>query len=905
MADIQINAVSAGYKGTPEQDDFQAVTGNLRDITVQGFKGDDILHLGSAVQAGTGDGGKGLGFSIGSSDFRMAEGEDSLTFSGQANSGFSQFRSMSVKLGSGADFSLINGLASASGSVLKGNSGSDQIIFNSTSAGASTANDIKFNGGAGGDAIQFQWTGVEASDVSVLGGRDNDTITATFSGVSASVRTAGASASRGANIRGNKGNDELFVTLSGTADLVVVGGNSGSDTIAVSAEQNVNRLTVAGGRDNDSISATIANGISSVATTLQGDLGNDSIVLNLASGGFAQTTNVLGGSGTDVLTVNNTAGAAFLFGDNNTIHAGTGADTINVNLGSDINTQGTAGFVGNLGAAGTVSGGTAGLGGTLNLNISATQSGGGVRFIGTEAGDDFNITQKTGEAGILNGAVFSAESGADTITLDINTGGAFSAINIAGGSGADVITAEIDGQTLFNAATAGQISVQGGAGNDTLVVNLGSETAGATLSAGFFAGNDGADVLTVNLAGTTTAGVAAQLGNQNSGSQFLGGSGADTIGIVLGTGASAAADLQGGADNDVITATVASGGNLLLTTADGGAGNDTLAVTFNVVQTGGISQLDAGSAGVFGGGAGTDSITLLGTVASAGTFKLGEGRGDAGNDTITLGTTLASTGTTLVYGGFNGGLGADSLVFSGNNLLSGAVSTFQGAGSGGSAGFVMGSGDSIVGGFDTVFVSNEAVTGGQVQRAGTFGSAGLSFANMTGGDVGDFNMTVATAGGSLGISAGQAIFLKAGGTAGAQEVDSIGVRNAGFIGGLSAGANGAAGGSAGGAFIASGGSTTAQIFSAVDGLVNGRGKAAVFNIMNGSAGTVDGYLFVDNGTVTDTIIKFAGNGQSVISETNTAGYYFHDNTAGALIGVKTINAVSGGQIFLGSNVGVG
>ena len=94
MADIQINAVSAGYKGTPEQDDFQAVTGNLRDITVQGFKGDDILHLGSAVQAGTGDGGKGLGFSIGSSDFRMAEGEDSLTFSGQANSGFSQFRSM-------------------------------------------------------------------------------------------------------------------------------------------------------------------------------------------------------------------------------------------------------------------------------------------------------------------------------------------------------------------------------------------------------------------------------------------------------------------------------------------------------------------------------------------------------------------------------------------------------------------------------------------------------------------------------------------------------------------------------------------------------------------------------------------------------------------------------------------
>jgi hypothetical protein len=915
MADIQINAVSAGYKGTPEQDDFQAVTGNLRDITVEGFKGDDVLHLGSAVQAGTGDGGKGLGFSIGSSTFKMAQGDDTLTFSGQANSGFSQFRAMSVKLGSGEDFSLINGLASASGSVLKGNSGSDQIIFNSTTAGASTAHDIKFNGGRGTDAITFEWTGVEASDVSVLGGADADTITATFSAVSASLAVSAGSASRGVNVRGNKGNDSLFVSVQGTADLVAIGGNSGSDTIAIGAQGNISRLKAAGGQDNDSISATFSNSISSDATTLQGDLGNDSIVLSLASGGFAQTTNVLGGSGTDVLTVNNNAtgggaGAAFLFGDNNTFHAGTGADTINVNLGNDINTQGTAGFVLNLGRAGTVSGGTAGLGGAINLNLSATQSGGGVRFIGTEAGDVFNISQKTGEAGILNGATFSGESGADSITLDLNTGGAYSAINVDGGIGADVITAEIDGQTLFNAATGGQISVQGGAGSDTLVVNLTDESAGSTLSAGFFAGNEGADVLTVNV------GSGGQIGNQNTGSQFFGGSGADTIGFVLASGASAAADIQAGSGADLITATVfghaATGGTLQGTTAVAGDGNDTIAVTFSVSQTGGAIFQTGGAGAVFAGSGGADSITLLGTVASAGTFDLGQGRGGEGTDTITLGSTLASTGTTTIFGTYNGGLGADSLVFSGNNVLSGAASTFEGNGVNGSGGFIYGTGDSLVDGFDTVFVGNVAVTGGQVQKAGTFGSAGFLFENMTGGSVGDFNMSIATAGSSIvAISAGQAIFNNFADSAGGQVTQVVGISTGGVVAAteqISAGDQGY------GAFLASGGSTTAQIFSAVEGLLAGRGQSIAFNIQNGSAGTVDGYVYVDNGALTDSIIKFAGNGlNQAVSLANSAGLYFVGG-GGVSAGftragqgglTRAENHQSGGQLFFGANVGVG
>jgi hypothetical protein len=81
----------------------------------------------------------------------------------------------------------------------------------------------------------------------------------------------------------------------------------------------------------------------------------------------------------------------------------------------------------------------------------------------------------------------------------------------------------------------------------------------------------------------------------------------------------------------------------------------------------------------------------------------------------------------------------------------------------------------------------------------------------------------------------------------------------------------------------------------------------VFNIQNGSAGSVDGFVYVDAGGLTDQVIKFAGNGLAQARNgTNTAGLYFEDSTAGALqFQGRTINAVSGGQIFFGSNVGVG
>jgi hypothetical protein len=96
-----------------------------------------------------------------------------------------------------------------------------------------------------------------------------------------------------------------------------------------------------------------------------------------------------------------------------------------------------------------------------------------------------------------------------------------------------------------------------------------------------------------------------------------------------------------------------------------------------------------------------------------------------------------------------------------------------------------------------------------------------------------------------------------------------------------------------------------QIFSAVDAVTIGRGTVSVFNVQNGSAGSVDGYLFLQGGVLEDTIIKFAGNGVAAGAFGATDGY-FSAGKANALVRSSTQTfGTSGGQVFFGTNVGVG
>ena len=378
-----------------------------------------------------------------------------------------------------------------------------------------------------------------------------------------------------------------------------------------------------------------------------------------------------------------------------------------------------------LGAAGSTAasgGSTEGVGGVIGATFRSmtARADAAAFFRGTNTGDAFTITNSTGGGGLTN-VNFSGESGADSITFDVITGGSFSATNFVGGSGADVITADINSGTNFAVQTGGRIAFEGGAGNDTLVLNVQD---GAGFSAGVFDGGDGADSITVNLLSGGSASVV------NSGTELIGGSGADTIAFSVGAFATTAgAVVRAGSGADVISGTFGSqngsagvsfiGGEF---SAVGGDGNDTIAFTFTAAATAGVNFQGIGLAGVgggvsggtFDGGACNDSISILAAAVTGGTFQFGYVKGGAGADTITVGGELGVSGGENAFftGVIDGGAGADSIVFSGNNTYSGGVAVFVGGGAAGTGGFQFASGDSLVGGYDTIFVANEEVTGG-------------------------------------------------------------------------------------------------------------------------------------------------------------------------------------------------
>jgi hypothetical protein len=901
MADIVIDSVSASFTGTDNADDFQNATGNLRDITVKGLSGDDLLSFGSAVQVGTAAGGRGLGFSIASSDVGMGGGEDTITFSGQAGSGSSKFNSTKFKLGADDDYLLVNGIVSASGSVVKGNEGADEMIFANVSGGGTTASDLFVNGGSGSDTINVSWTGTEANGIRVLGGRGDDTISGTYQTISA--RSGAQAGQSGLLWKGNKGADIINLNILGVANDVKINGNSGSDTIAFTAESDITNLTIGGGKDSDVITATLLNAQSALGVTVNGNDGDDTVVANF-SGSFVSGLTVGGNAGDDAITFFN-SGASLTAGSANSILGGTGADTITLNLGSNVSVTGASGFVADLGVAGVsaVSGGTAGLkGGLIDINLSATmngQTGAGIFFKGTNSDDVITVNNDSGNAFGLNNASVAAGSGADTITLETESGGAYSAVSFNGGAGNDVFTAQFGLGTTQGSLTGGRISFNGEAGADAFVVNVES---GGLVSASIFDGGTGNDTFVSNVL------TGASLRTFGSGTEYIAGSGADTIGFIGATGSRTDVIVAGGVGADLITGTFASAGTTNGLTADAGAGADTIALTYTASQTAGRLLLGGNGGGVIDGGADADSINVIAAALSGGTFNFGTIRGGDGADTITFGGEMGSVGAASAgyTGSINGGGGADSIIFSGNNVVSAGGGFFKG-GTNHSGGFQFASGDSVVGSFDTVFVSNNAITGGQAQGNGTFASAGFVFSGFTSDAAGNFTMTVATGGVLLAGSTGGETFGDAIFTSDAIVDTRVALAGASMLtGGLVGAQSDTAGGAAGvaGTYILSGGSTLGQIFSSVDSVVNGRGKAAVFNVQNGSGGHIDGFLFVDGGTLSDTIVKFDGSNALNAAYTRAGGVAYF--SAGAALKADKSNSTgSGGTIFFEQNVGIG
>ena len=182
---------------------------------------------------------------------------------------------------------------------------------------------------------------------------------------------------------------------------------------------------------------------------------------------------------------------------------------------------------------------------------------------------------------------------------------------------------------------------------------------------------------------------------------------------------------------------------------------------------------------------------------------------------------------------------------------------------------------------------------------GNFGSAGF---NLSGFNAATFTLTVdadyISAGNADVVTLGQAEFR---GSAGVQ-ISGIGIMTGGFVGGYTGGTQ-ASGGNAG-TFILTGGSTLTQIFSAVDAATDSRGTVSVFNVQNGSAGSIDGFMFIQGGIAADHIIKFEGHGLSA-GAYNVGDGFFSAGGTDALKSSRTNSDGSGGQIFFATNVGVG
>jgi len=425
---------------------------------------------------------------------------------------------------------------------------------------------------------------------------------------------------------------------------------------------------------------------------------------------------------------------------------------------------------------------------------------------------------------------------------------------------------------IATARTITGVSVVGGLGNDSLAL---------TLASGGQANSQG-----------QTAGRVFS---------FDGGDGADVIGLIGGTGSRFGLSVAGGEGADLITGTFATGAGFATAgTVNAGSGADTISFLYTAAATAGAITL--GNSGLIVAGSGADSITVVANALSGGNFRFGSIRGGSGNDTITFGGQLGTEGDIGVYSGsINAGAGADSIIFSGNNTISGGIGRFQGNFGDNSAAFVIASGDSLVSNFDTIFISNNDVTGGQTNLAGTFGSAGWLFTGFNSTVAGNFSMGIqgeTLSGGGVARTAGQAIFT--GTNARIERGNSeIGILAGGVVGYQS---GGGARTQSIGTYQISGESTLGQIFSSVDALAVGRGTTVVFNVQNGTAGTIDGYLFTQGGVLEDTIVKLEGRG--VTAALGAGVYYFSAGAANGLASSTTFGT-SGGAVYFGANVGFG
>ncbi len=549
-----------------------------------------------------------------------------------------------------------------------------------------------------GDAGADSLTGNDGND-SLVGGVGNDTLDG---GANNDTLDGGDGAD---SILGGLGNDSVLGGLG--SDTINAG--DGNDTVNAGGDND----SVLGGAGNDSVIGDLGNDTllgEAGNDTLDGGAGNDSLI------GGAGNDSVLGGAGDDTMSGGDTSG-------NDTIYGGDGNDLVNEMGGTDLIYGGSGndtidpGY--NLGD--TVYGGDGndqivvhasenGYSDTGN-NTSLSQGDGGDD---TFVADAWTFFPTNGDVAVVVGGE-TGETNGDT--LDLTQWGSANVVftgDEAGGivtPSGDLQFSEIENfvlsnsnDTLNGAASNAPITVDAGAGSDSVIGGTGADSVAAgtgndTVVAG--AGNDTVD------AGDGNDSVQGGLGNDSllggGGSDTLvGGAGADTLNggdgdddIFLGGADSA----LGGSGDDVFTLDTTDPATNVAATVDGGtdatSGNPEGTENGDAGDTLDLSTVAGGVSVVFG--ADPESGTVNGLDADAATdltfSEIENVLFGAGNDTIDASASAAPVE-------IDAGAGDDSVLGgAGNDSLLGGDGTDTLAGGAGDDALDLGAADGAV---DTV-----------------------------------------------------------------------------------------------------------------------------------------------------------------------------------------------------------
>jgi Ca2+-binding RTX toxin-like protein len=572
-----IDKIDSFWTGTAAANSFSVP--DVQDWQMEGLAGNDILNGGVGDDNFLGGAGDDtLSGGAGNDSFFVGQEEGFDSYNG--GDGFDTIKASSgnvyigIKSLTGIEAITNNGYVAVS---LTGTTGNDTLDFTNVAITGMA----QFLAGAGNDII----TGSAAAD-NMFGEAGNDTLNG---GAGNDTLSGGDGID---TLNGGDGVD----TLSGNGGDDILNGGAGDDIFLVNQDEGFESYD--GGAGYDVIKATWNNvliGMKSITgiealsagtyynVNIGGSAGAD--ILDFTNVSIPWSPMILAGAGDDVIT--GTTGADNIFGEagNDTLNGGLGADTLTGGDGNDALNGGDGNDI-------------------LSGNLGNDSFSGG-------AGDDIFLIGGTGDgvdtfdggAGydIIKAAGANTAIGiASIVNVEEISNGGFANVSIVGSTGADSIN--LTGVTL-----TGNIIINAGAGDDTVVGSAGNDT----IEGG--AGND----------------------------QINGGAGDDVFLVGLGSGSD---EYDGGAGYDTIKATanntvisinwlytpmeeISANGftGVTITGGNGGAGNDTLDFRHTVI-TGPITMVGGAGDDIFYGSVGNDVIK-----GDAGYDRL---FGDLGNDTI-------------------------------------------------------------------------------------------------------------------------------------------------------------------------------------------------------------------------------------------------------------------------------